>query len=71
MNNTDQFNTDFLFTTPSYLTGAATAFNLAGNFYEFNESETGNDADCKAIGNDFNIVGNDLREAFKSIMDNK
>lgn len=71
MNNTDQFNTDFLFTTPTYLTGAATIFNIAGNFYEYNESSSDEEADYKAISNDFNIIGNDLKNAIIEVTEKK
>lgn len=63
MNETNQYNTDFLFSTSNYLSGAATAFNLFGNFYEYNFSPTDNEADHKAISNDFDIIGNDLLRA--------
>jgi hypothetical protein len=64
MNDTEQFSTDFLFTTPTFITGGATIFNIAGNFYDYNRSASGEEADCMAIKNDFNIVGNDLKQAF-------
>lgn len=67
MNNQDNFHTDFLFTNCSFLTGAATVFNIAGDFYEFNKSSTGAEADCKAIGNDFMIVGRDMKRAIHQI----
>lgn len=63
MNNNDQFTTDFLFTTPTYLTGASNVFNLAGNFYRYNGSESSQEADCKAIKNDFDVIGQDLNIA--------
>ncbi|WP_419802334.1 hypothetical protein [Mucilaginibacter sp.] len=69
MNNIEQNHTDFLFTTPSYLTGAATIFNLAGNFYEYNSCETGEEADRVAIANDFNITGDDLKKSISQIME--
>ncbi len=68
MNNIEELNTDFLFTTPTYLTGAATAFNLAGNFYEFNACESEAEADLLAIRNDFRIIGQDLAKASGSIV---
>ena len=67
MNNTEQNRTDFLFTTPTYLTGAATIFNLSGNFYEYNSCETGEEADRIAIANDFNITGDDLKKSISQI----
>ncbi len=60
MNKYETLYTDFLFTTPNYLTGAANIFNLAGNFYDFNSSESDDEADKMALKNDFKIVGRDL-----------
>jgi len=71
MNNTDQFSTDFLFTTPTYLTGASNVFNLGGNFYAYNISTSESEADCKAIRNDFNMIGKDLDNAVTETMGNK
>ena len=69
MNNSDQFQTDFLFSNSSYLSGASNIFNLGGNFYEYNSSESEELADSKAIGNDFNIIGNDLTSAMLTVME--
>ena len=63
MNRINEFNTDFLFTTPSYLTGASNVLNLAGGFFEYNKSESPEEADYTAIANDFSIVGQDLKKA--------
>ncbi len=71
MDNSEQNHTDFLFTTPSYLTGAATVFNLNGNFYEYNSCESGEEADEIAIANDFMIVGNDLKKVIDQKVENK
>lgn len=60
--------TDFLFTTPSFLTGAGTVMNLAGSFYDFNDSNTSEEADCLAIKVDFNIVGDDLKAVMNSMI---
>ncbi len=60
--------TDFLFTTPSFLTGAGTVMNLGGNFYDFNGSSTPDMADMLAIKIDFNIVGNDLKASMDSLI---
>lgn len=55
--------TDYLFATPSYLTGAGTVINLAGSYYDFNTSSSEIEADNIAIKNDFAIVGKDLNNA--------
>lgn len=60
--------TDFLFTTPSFLTGAGTVINLAGTFYDFNGASTPDMADRFAIEADFNIVGDDLKAAMNSLL---
>lgn len=67
MNPKNKFQTDFLFTNSNFLTGAATVFNLTGNFYDYNMSNTPQEADCKAIGNDFKMVGADLNIAMQVI----
>jgi hypothetical protein len=52
--------TDFLFPKTSFFIGAGSAFNLPGNFYEFNHSKSGLAADHKAIDCDWIVVGNDF-----------
>ena len=71
MEKISQFNTDFLFSTPTYLSGAANIFNIGGNFYDYNSSKTEVEADCKAIRNDFKMVGIDLEKATLEVMGKK
>lgn len=71
MNNIDQFSTDFLSTTSNYLTGASTVFNLAGNFYDYNRSESEIEADCMALRNDFNMIGKDLEKSIETTLKSK
>lgn len=66
-----RYSTDFLFSTPSLLSGAGTVINLAGNFYEFNTSERGFEADEKAIENDFRMVGQDIYDMIEKIKEDK
>lgn len=65
--NRKKFRTDFLFVTPTFLTGAGSVLNLAGNYYEFNTSESGYEADCMAIKSDFDMIGQDIQEVFTKI----
>jgi hypothetical protein len=67
MKTQNRFKTDFLFSTPSFWIGAGTVINLAGNFYEFNLSESGFEADEKAIENDICMVGQDIYDAIAQI----
>lgn len=55
--------TTYLTPTSSFLTGAASAFNLAGNFYQYNL--TGDDQldDYLALRADWMAVGEDMRNA--------
>lgn len=57
------FRTDFLFSTPTILSGAGTVINLAGDFYNFNTSKSPQEADCLAIKNDFGVIGQDIKKA--------
>ncbi len=67
MKNLNRFKTDFLFSTPSLLSGAGTVMNIAGNYYEFNESNSVIEADDLAIREDFNMVGQDISDALKKL----
>ena len=62
-----KYVSDYLFTTPSFLVGSGTVLNLAGNYYKFNTSESGFDADEKAIENDFGMIGQDLYDVMDKI----
>ena len=63
--------TDFLFSTPSFLSGVGSAINLFGDFYRFNGSENGETADRIAIECDFRMIGQDLRNAVDMIVQEK
>lgn len=57
---------DFLFATPSWLSGTARNLDLFGQFDEYNESPTENSADAKALFCDWRAVGDVLRDAMKA-----
>lgn len=67
MKKRKRFSTGFLYATPSFITGAGTVLNLAGNYYEYNISDTELQADFRALANDFGVVGNDLRDAMDEL----
>ena len=69
MKKQKRFTTGFLFSTPSFLSGAGTVMNLAGNFYDFNFSESGFEADKMAIENDFRMLGQDIFDAIEKVND--
>ncbi len=62
-----KFRTDFLYPKNSPLIGAGSIFNIAGNYFDFNYSNTPEEADAKAIANDWGVVGQDLKEAMNTV----
>jgi hypothetical protein len=62
-----KFNSMFLFTTPSFWGGAGSVMNVAGNYYEFNDSPTGQEADQKALACDWGMVGQDVSYAVNKL----
>ncbi len=71
MNEGKVFSSSFLFVTPTFLTGAGTVINLAGDYYMYNRSNSGQEADLRAISSDFGVIGNDLRAAIEEIKSEK
>lgn len=65
-----QYHTDFLFPNSGFLMGAGSVFNIAGNYFEFNYSSADQNADEKAISNDWGVIGEDLA-AIMSAFDQK
>jgi hypothetical protein len=63
---TKRFTTGFLFSSPSYLSGASTVINLAGNFYDYNSSDNEFEADEIAIENDFRMIGQDIYDVLEN-----
>lgn len=63
--------TDFLFSKTSFFIGASSAFNLPGNFYDFNYSKTGLAADHSAIQCDWKLVGDDFSSAVEKCLKEK
>jgi len=56
---------DFLFAQPSFASGAARVFDLWGKFDEYNQSQTVDEADAKAIASDWLVIGQDLSDAIE------
>lgn len=71
MKESKRFNTGFLFSTPSFLSGAGTVINLAGNYYEYNVSASDCEADYNAIKNDFDMIGQDMNDVVKIVASDK
>ena len=56
-------DTAFLFATPSFLSGAAAAFDIGGTLVEYNISKNEADADSRAIASDWAVVGKDIQNS--------
>jgi len=54
--------TDFLVSTGSFLIGAGTIMNLSGNYFQYNYSRNGDEADKYAIYRDWRMVGQDIEK---------
>jgi hypothetical protein len=57
------YTSDFLFAQPSFLTGIARIFDFSGSINLYNFSQTPEQADLRAIQNDWAMVGQDLNTA--------
>jgi len=68
MSEHKKFKTDFLVAN-SFAIGLGSIFNLPGDYFLYNYSETEAEADSIAIANDWHMVGQDIENAilkFKS-----
>ena len=65
LNNEYKYRTDFLFSSPSFIQGMGTVLNLAGHSYDFNYSNSPQEADFKAIRNDWGMIGQDFRSILR------
>ncbi|MCF8235086.1 MAG: hypothetical protein K9G67_08290 [Bacteroidales bacterium] len=61
--NEKKLRTDFLVSTPSFLSGFGSIYNLSGKNYSYNSSETDIEADRNAIRNDWQMIGQDIFDA--------
>lgn len=54
---------DFLFAMPNFLGGISRVLDLGSTLNLYNESESAEKADYRAIASDWKITGDDLRRA--------
>ena len=62
MTKIKRYRTNILFPRPSFLNGVGSIFNIAGNYFEFDYSNSAEEANRKAIENDWGVIGNDIRK---------
>ena len=59
--------TDFLYATPTFVSGMGRVIDLGATMTVFNSSDSEAEADAKAIYNDWLAIGNDMREAMEKV----
>jgi|AntRauMFilla1563_2_1112583.scaffolds.fasta_scaffold26258_3 hypothetical protein len=61
-----RFRTNYLFPTPSFLVGFGSVVDLFGSPLIHVSSNSESDADRIEMQNDFNMIGQDISDAFKN-----
>lgn len=51
----------------SFWVGVGSIFNISGKYFDYNTSKTGREADVKALRRDWEMVGEDIKEAERKI----
>lgn len=67
MKGLEKYRTDYLFSRPSFMIGAGSVLNIAGNYFTFNYSETDLESDTKAISSDWSMIGKDFELAINEL----
>ena len=62
-----RYRTDFLVPKTSFLVGLGSIFNISGNYFDFNTSESGAEADSKAIESDWAMIGQDINNVLDKV----
>ena len=50
---------------PNFLTGLGSVLDIAGNYLTFDFGKDGSEEDTKAIGSDWEAIGEDIKKAKK------
>ena len=58
--------TDYLFPKTNFAVGLGSIVSVYGSYFEYNYSETNENADTRAIASDWQMVGKDIQEAILS-----
>lgn len=58
-----RLRTDFLSPRKGFLDGMCSIFDLSGSYFEYNTSESGAEADRKALSSDWGMIGQDIEDA--------
>jgi hypothetical protein len=60
MDKKKKYRSDFLFPNSTFLIGMGSVFNIAGNYFEYNYSNSEEEADINALKSDWGIIGQDM-----------
>jgi hypothetical protein len=60
------YRTDHLFPRTNLIIGMGSIFNLAGKYFEFNSSQTADEADSRALESDWGAIGLDIQETIRA-----
>lgn len=66
MSHSNNYKTSFLFPRTSFLIGIGSIINIAGNYFDFNYYESDDEADFRAIENDWGVIGQDIAHTIQS-----
>lgn len=66
-NRADELRSDFLFARPSFIEGLARMLDLSGSLNTYNNSRTPEEADARAVRNDWKAIGHDMRQALDEL----
>jgi hypothetical protein len=61
------YRTDYLVPASSFLIGVGSLLNFTGSYIEYNHSQTTEQADQRALRNDWNMVGQDIHAVLKKV----
>ena len=64
-----RYSTTFLFPKTSFIVGMGSIFNIQGNYFLFNTSDSPEEADAKAIESDWGVTGQDIEEVIEKVTD--
>lgn len=65
---TDDFHSDFLFATPTFIEGAGRLLDFGNSLTEYNRSATSDVADRRALTQDWLAVGADITRAISTFV---
>jgi hypothetical protein len=60
---------DFLFALPSFIEGCSRVLDLGDTINNYNESDSNEEADFKAIMSDWLTIGNDIKRSIEIVYD--